>query len=75
MIFGPTHFRNEIVWCYKTGGASPRHFARKHDLLLFYTKSDTYTFHALKEKSYMMHRYGFKKSEFLRDERGEYTWV
>ncbi|HEX4715848.1 MAG TPA: site-specific DNA-methyltransferase [Ktedonobacteraceae bacterium] len=74
-IFGPTNFRNEIVWCYKTGGASHRHFSKKHDLLFFYTKSDQYTFHALKEKSYMMHRYGFKKSEFLRDERGEYTWV
>jgi site-specific DNA-methyltransferase (adenine-specific) len=74
-IFGPTNFRNEIVWCYKTGGASHRHFSKKHDLLFFYTKGDQYTFHALKEKSYMMHRYGFKKSEFLRDERGEYTWV
>lgn len=74
-VFGSAHFRNEIVWFYKTGGASPRHFARKHDLIFFYSKSDRYIFHALKEKSYMMHRYGFKKSEFLRDERGAYTWV
>lgn len=74
-VFGPENFRNEIVWSYKTGGASRRHFARKHDLILFYSKSDHYVFHALKERSYMMHRYGFKKSEFLRDERGEYTWV
>ena len=75
VIFGATNFRNEIVWCYKTGGASSRHFARKHDLLFFYTKSEHYSFHALKEKSYMMHHYGFKKSEFLHDERGDYTWV
>ena len=74
-IFGAQNFRNEIVWFYKTGGASQRHFARKHDLIFFYSKSEHYIFHALKEKSYMMHRYGFKKSEFLRDERGEYTWV
>jgi site-specific DNA-methyltransferase (adenine-specific) len=74
-VFGPEHFRNEIVWRYKTGGASRRHFARKHDLIFFYSKSEHYTFHALKEKSYMMHRYGFKKSTFLRDTRGEYTWV
>ncbi len=74
-IFGVENFRNEIVWGYKTGGASRRHFARKHDLIFFYSKSEHYIFHALKEKSYMMHRYGFKKSEFLRDERGEYTWV
>ncbi|HLI69591.1 MAG TPA: site-specific DNA-methyltransferase [Ktedonobacteraceae bacterium] len=74
-VFGPENFRNEIVWSYKTGGASRRHFARKHDLIFFYSKSDRYIFHVLKERSYMMHRYGFKKSEFLRDERGEYTWV
>jgi site-specific DNA-methyltransferase (adenine-specific) len=74
-IFGVENFRNEIVWFYKTGGASQRHFARKHDLIFFYSKSPHYIFHAQKEKSYMMHRYGFKKSEFLRDERGNYTWV
>ncbi len=74
-VFGAANFRNEIVWFYKTGGASSRRFARKHDLIFFYTKGEQYIFHPLKEKSYMMHRYGFKKSEFQRDERGQYTWV
>lgn len=74
-VFGPEHFQNEIVWGYKTGGASQRRFSRKHDLIFFYSKSKHYHFHPLKEKSYMMHRYGFKKSTFLRDARGEYTWV
>lgn len=37
-------FQNEIIWNYTTGGASKRHFARKHDVLLYYTKSDEYTF-------------------------------
>lgn len=74
-IFGARHYRNEIVWSYKTGGASRRHFAKKHDILLFYSKTEQYVFHLQKEKSYMMHHYGFKKSEFLRDERGQYTWV
>jgi len=74
-VFRPKNFRNEIVWCYKTGGASRKHFARKHDLIFFYSKSDEYIFHPLKEKSYMMHRYGFKKSTFLRDAQGDYTWV
>lgn len=75
VVFGAGFFRNEIVWGYKTGGASKAHFARKHDLIFFYSKSDTYHFNALKEKSYMMHSYGFKKSTFQRDARGEYTWV
>src|SRR6266852_8335601 len=74
-IFGVRHFRNEIIWFYKTGGASKRHFSRKHDVILFYAKTDDYVFNAQKEKSYMMHVYGFKKSDFQKDERGQYTWV
>lgn len=74
-IFGRNNFRNEIVWSYKTGGASKRHFSRKHDTIFFYSKSDDYTFNPQKEKSYMMHNYGFKKSDFQIDEKGQYTWV
>ncbi len=37
-------FQNEIVWLYTSGGKSKRHFARKHDVILFYTKSSEYTF-------------------------------
>lgn len=43
-IFGYTNFRNEIAWCYSGGGASKNMFARKHDTILFYTKSGTYNF-------------------------------
>ncbi|MCY3851756.1 MAG: site-specific DNA-methyltransferase [Acidimicrobiaceae bacterium] len=35
-VFGWEQFRNEIVWCYSSGGASKRHFSRKHDVLLLY---------------------------------------
>ena len=38
-IFGAHNFRNEIVWCYGSGGASRRHYSRKHDIILFYIKS------------------------------------
>lgn len=38
-IFGAKNFMNEIVWCYKSGGRSLRHFPRKHDTILFYRKS------------------------------------
>ena len=51
-IFGYDNFVNEVVWNYKSGGASKRSFARKHDTLLFYSKSNQYKFHPLKEKSY-----------------------
>ncbi len=74
-VFGRKQFRNEIVWCYKTGGTSTRWFSRKHDLLLFYSKSNRYQFNQLHEKSYLSHRYGFKNVNILEDEIGAYTMV
>jgi site-specific DNA-methyltransferase (adenine-specific) len=44
VIFGKNKFRNEIVWCYGSGGASKRHFSKKHDIILYYTKGDDYIF-------------------------------
>lgn len=43
-IFGWKNFRNEVVWCYTSGGVSKSYFARKHDLILFYSKSRKYVF-------------------------------
>jgi DNA modification methylase len=46
-IFVPNggDFCNEIVWHYQTGGASKRHYSKKHDVILFYVKSDQYHFY------------------------------
>ncbi len=44
-LFDAPNFRNEIVWNYKTGGACKEHYARKHDVLLFYTRSEHYHFY------------------------------
>lgn len=38
-IFGESNFQNEIIWTYKSGGRSLRHYSRKHDTILFYRKS------------------------------------
>lgn len=43
-LFGPTQFQNEFIWYYGGGGASKRRWGRKHDVLLFYTKSQKWTF-------------------------------
>ena len=43
-IFGYDNFRNEIVWTYGLGGSSRRYFSRKHDVVLFYSKTDHYHF-------------------------------
>ena len=43
-IFGEKNFLNEIIWVYQSGGRSVRHFSRKHDVILFYAKSEQYDF-------------------------------
>ena len=43
-IFGRANFQNEVVWEYGLGGSSKRQWSRKHDTLLFYTKSGQYYF-------------------------------
>jgi site-specific DNA-methyltransferase (adenine-specific) len=45
-IFGPTSFRNEIVWERTTGRKAGRQFGRVHDVILFLTKSDQWTWNA-----------------------------
>jgi site-specific DNA-methyltransferase (adenine-specific) len=39
-IFGKGNFQNEIVWHYRGGGVSRNRFGRRHDIILFYTKSN-----------------------------------
>ena len=45
-IFGYKNFQNELVWYYQTGGASSQRYSRKHDVILFYTKTDKWVFNA-----------------------------
>ena len=43
-VFGPDKFRNEISWCYGGGGAPKTEYPNKHDNLLWYTKTNNWTF-------------------------------
>jgi site-specific DNA-methyltransferase (adenine-specific) len=77
-LFGYENFQNEIVWLYKSGGASPlKRFSRKHDIILFYTKTASYKFNGLKEKSYNrdLKPYNFAGVDEYRDDKGWYTSV
>lgn len=76
-IFGEENFVNEIVWQYKSGGSGKRHFARKHDTILVYSKSKKYYFAPPKEKSYNrgFKPYRFKGVKEYKDELGWYTMV
>lgn len=70
-LFGHARYRNQIIWAYRTGGAGKRHFARKHDVILFYTASDDYTFHPQRERV----RYRKRFFDARRDAHGYYADV
>jgi DNA modification methylase len=77
-LFGYGNFQNEIAWCYRSGGASPkRRFSRKHDIILFYSKGPRYVFNGLREKSYNrgLKPYRFEGVDEAEDETGWYTEV
>jgi len=82
-VFGVQNFRNEIVWAYRTGGASKKRFARKHDVILFYGKTPAHVFNPQSEKSYTKSasrkagtvNYGGGEAEFYEDSSGVYNIV
>jgi site-specific DNA-methyltransferase (adenine-specific) len=43
-IFGPDQFLNEIIWAYDYGGRARDRWPRKHDNILWYAKSSSWTF-------------------------------
>jgi site-specific DNA-methyltransferase (adenine-specific) len=43
-IFGPERFLNEIIWAYDFGGRARDRWPRKHDNILWYSKSALWTF-------------------------------
>lgn len=75
IIFGEKNFRNEIVWCYKSGGVGKKWFARKHDIILYYCKNPAeQTFNVLKEKSYGQTGGGQGgKVKYFKDQNGSYS--
>ena len=76
-IFGEDHFVNELIWSYKSGGAGRKSFAKKHDNILLFSKSDDYYFNVQKEKSYNRggRPYRFRGVDEYQDENGWYTLV
>lgn len=65
-VFGPSNFRNEIVWSYfGFKRATSKKFPQKHDLIYSYTKSAEYTWHV----QYKPHSDDYIK-RFKKDENG-----
>lgn len=48
-IFGVNFFRNEIVWCYDKWVAPSRDFQKNHDIILKYSKTDSFTSNTIRE--------------------------
>ncbi len=42
-VFGPVYFKNELVWKRSSAHNAAKRFGPVHDTLLFYTKSDDFT--------------------------------
>jgi len=67
-------FKNEIIWHYQSGGRASKHYARKHDTILFYPKSAQYCFHPER----IGERRGAQKRNHMRqriDADGRISWT
>jgi len=68
-IFGVDCFQNEIIWSYRTGGASKRRYGKKHDNLLWYSRDPKkYIYNCIKERIYYQKPFFNPKV----DEQGRY---
>lgn len=65
-VFGPTQFRNEIVWKRTGAHSSAKRFGPLHDVILYYSKTDIYVWNEQyrPQEEYIRQRYTFV------DERG-----
>lgn len=43
-VFGYNNFVNFIIWSYNVGGIDKKHFSKKHDQILVYSKSEQFIF-------------------------------
>ncbi len=69
-VFGFDNFQNEIVWKRQTAHSDARRYGHLHDTILFYTKSDQYTWnpqYTEYDPVYVKRYYRY------RDERGSFA--
>lgn len=60
-VFGPDRFRNEVIWKRTGSHGSAKRYGPLHDVLLFYTKSDTYTWNKVYgpyDENYLTEKFG-----------------
>lgn len=72
VIFGPKNFKNEIIWQRTFAHNDPKKYGNIADVILFYTKSDKYTWNKIYKdysESYIANFFKYK------DDKGEYRLV
>ena len=76
-IFGSSGFKNEIIWSYKTGGATKKYFNRKHDTIYLYTKTNNFYYNNIKEKAIVDKSKGYNPNteQFIDEEGNICVWV
>ena len=68
-IYGQTNFQNEVVWKRTSGRSDAKRYGRVHDVMLFYSKSNTYTWNT----QYQPHSEEYVKRAYRNeDERGRW---
>lgn len=65
-IYGPAAFRNEIVWKRTSAHSSAKRYGPVHDALLFYSRSDVYTWNRI----FQPYEASYITGRFRRDEGG-----
>lgn len=76
-VFGPEHFGNEIIWQRQNAkGLAFTRFARNHDVILRYTKSNDWTWnpqHTAHDEEYLEKFYRFSDPDGRRYRLGDLT--
>lgn len=64
-VFGPTNFRNEVVWKRTGAHSSAKRYGPIHDIILFYSKSNAYTWNQQyqSQDDYIRKRYTYVDDE------------
>lgn len=67
-IFGYDMMRNEIIWFYNTAPRKKLDFGKRHDIILRYTKSNSYKFNPIREPYSLTAPRGYEKEKYYHPE-------
>ncbi|HUS57411.1 MAG TPA: DNA methyltransferase [Planctomycetota bacterium] len=62
-VFGPANFRNEIVWKRTSAHSDPKRYGANIDIILFYTKRDSWVWNLLYRKHNRKYSDRFRRSD------------